>query len=180
MACPRSDRKNLACRGFKQGPPRLQTSCPCHQINLSVVSTWEDWNRMHRQISHCVKFHRHILTFFCSKGILTWKNGERWWFSPNQKNHLLDRETILSLYINRKVQWGETTKTDIRPEGHENASSSNSSFTCSSLNEVQQKFPHVKGWVVKKITAIMFHKERPVTQHWTEQAYSILSQVVSC
>lgn len=170
MACPQSARKNILCRRFKPGPPRLQTYNPCHQRGIRVVSTSEGWNGMHGQIFHCVKVCRHILIIFYSKGMLTRKNGERWWSFTHQEKCMLDREQFC-------LPTSAERYSDARQPQHlhQNASFWRFSFTCSSLIKVQQKFPHVKGWAVKKFTRVMFHKERPVTQHWTGQAYSTFS-----
>lgn len=134
----------------------------------------EKTNRMCRQIFHCAKFHRHILIFFYSKGILTQKNGERWWFSPKWENCLLEKHFCLSTSTERWV-WQDNQ--DIQPEGHENTSSSNFSFACSSLEEVQQKFSHVKGWAVKRQAGLWLNtgQDKPTT-FWAKLSVVINSR----
>lgn len=179
MACPRSARKNLACRWFKQGPPKIADLLPlppdkpqcCFNLRRLKQNAQADFplSQVSQAYLDFLLFRRHSDMEKWRKMVIFPKSEE---LPARQRNNFVSLDQQKGT-VRRDNQ-------DIRPEGHENVSFSNSSFTCSSLNEVQQKFPHVKGWVVKKFTAIMFHKERPVTQHWTGQAYSILSQVVSC
>lgn len=172
MACPQSARKNILCRGFKQGPPRLQTYNPCHQRGISVVSTSDDWNNAWANFPlcqgsqayfDCLLFKRHADMEKWRKMVIFHTSGE-----------LPVRQFCLPTSAERYSEARQPRHL------HQNASFSSFSFTCSSLMKVQQKFPHVKGWAVKKFTRVMFHKGQPVTQHWTGKAYSIFSQAVSC
>lgn len=94
---------------------------------------------------------------------------------PQNGRTACKRNTSVSLHQQKGAVWQDNQ--DIQPEGHENTSSSNFSFACSSLEEVQQKFSHVKGWAVKRQAGLWLNtgQDKPTT-FWAKLSAAINSR----